>query len=54
MRTDHVYEYDGYKLPTALTEETPETRTALKDAMERIKALAAQHHKEAEEKKRNV
>lgn len=54
MRTDYVCEYDGYKLPTAPTKETPETRTALKDVMERIKALAAQHHKEAEETNKNV
>ena len=42
-------EYDNYTLPRPLAIETPESKKKLAEFYEEAKAMAARHHKEAEE-----
>ena len=49
MRYRHG-EYDNYNYPEPLKKETPETREKLRESKERMKMLAARHHKEAEKR----
>ena len=49
MRKNHCEEYDNYKLPEQLKKETPETKEKLAKLYEEAKAMAARHHREAEE-----
>ena len=42
-------EYDNYTLPQPLEVETPESKKKLAEFYKEAKAMAARHHKEAEE-----